>query len=136
MKEFIINQEAELEEFAKEIFSISNHKIFLLTGDLGSGKTSFTKAMVPLLKCQDSAHSPTFSIINEYEANGNAIYHIDLYRMQSLEEVMAIGIEDYLYSNNYCFIEWPEIIRSIVPNEHHSLDFHILEDNKRKIIFS
>jgi len=135
-KQFILESEDDLLATANEILNLAEYKIFILSGDLGAGKTTFTKSVMRLLNSEDEASSPTFSLINEYHAKDEIFYHIDLYRLERLEEVIDIGIEDYLYSGNYCFIEWPQIIQSILPDEHHSLEFHILDNDKRKIIFS
>ncbi len=136
MVQFELQNVEELEEICSKILASSQHKIFLLIGDLGAGKTTFTKHFVTLLKSEDMASSPTYSVINEYKLQKGNAYHIDLYRLNSLEEAMNIGIEDYLYSDSYCFIEWPELIKPILPNTHHSLEFHILDNGKRKILFS
>ncbi len=135
MKTFTLNTETELLAVAKEIKSIAKHRIFLLIGDLGAGKTTFTKRFLSTFDRVDEASSPTFSIINEYHGAQQKFYHIDLYRLNTLDEAMDIGIEDYLYSNHYCFIEWPALIQDIIPNEHHVLEFHILEGDKRTISF-
>jgi len=135
MKDFIVPENGDLLPVCKEILQLRKHFIFLLSGDLGAGKTTFSKSMIAALGCIDEVTSPTFSIINEYALKDSLIYHIDLYRLNSLQEALDIGIEDYLYSGYDCFIEWPNLIKPLIPNEHHSLEFHILEDNKRKIIF-
>ena len=135
MKTFTLNTESELLAVAKEVKSIAQHRIFLLIGDLGAGKTTFTKRFLSTFDNVDEASSPTFSIINEYHGTKEKFYHIDLYRLNTLDEAMDIGIEDYLYSGNYCLIEWPQLIQDILPNEHHVLEFHILEGDKRSISF-
>lgn len=135
MKEFSAHKEEEILAIAKEIKDIADHKIFLLIGDLGAGKTTFAKYFLTLLDSEDSASSPTFPIVNEYHLKGGKFYHIDLYRLNSLNEAMDIGIEDYLYSGQYCFIEWPGLIKDILPDEHHVLEFHILDGDKRKLSF-
>ena len=135
MKTFTLNTESELLAVAKEVKSIAQYRIFLLIGDLGAGKTTFTKRFLSTFDNVDEASSPTFSIINEYHGTKENFYHIDLYRLNTLDEAMDIGIEDYLYSGNYCLIEWPQLIQDILLNEHHVLEFHILEGDKRSISF-
>lgn len=93
-----------------------NRRIFCFKGDLGSGKTTFISSLCKILGCVDQVSSPTFSIVNQYNANGKVIYHFDLYRLKNLEEAMDIGLEEYLYSGNYCFIEWPEKVTNILPD--------------------
>jgi len=136
MEQFELQTEQELINVCQKILDSTKHKIFLLIGDLGAGKTTFTKYFTQLIDSEDNASSPTYSVINEYKLKEGLAYHIDLYRLNSLQEAMDIGIEDYFYSGAYCFIEWPELIKPILPNEHHTLEFHILENGNRKILFS
>ncbi len=106
------------------------HKIFAFFGDLGSGKTTFIKALCNELDVIDIVSSPTFSLINEYRNGaGDTIFHMDFYRINSINEALDIGIEDYLITNNYCFIEWPEKIESLLPNE--TTYVKISEDKQR-----
>lgn len=93
-------------------------KVFLLKGDLGAGKTTFVKAFADALSCKDTVQSPTYSIVNEYQStSGNSIYHFDLYRIKNAAELFDVGFEDYLYSNQYCFIEWFEISIPLLPED-------------------
>jgi tRNA threonylcarbamoyladenosine biosynthesis protein TsaE len=93
-------------------------RIFAFLGDLGSGKTTFIKALCNELAVIDIVSSPTFSLINEYRNEaGDTIYHMDFYRINSINEALDIGIEDYLTANYYCFIEWPEKIENLLPNQ-------------------
>lgn len=92
-------------------------KIFAFYGELGAGKTTFIKAICKSLRVADIVNSPTFAIINVYKASdGENIYHFDFYRLESIEEVFDIGYEDYFYSGSYCFIEWPEKIENLLPD--------------------
>lgn len=107
-----------------------DYKIFAFFGDLGSGKTTFIKALCNELDVIDIVSSPTFSLINEYRNGaGDTIFHMDFYRINSINEALDIGIEDYLITNNYCFIEWPEKIESLLPNE--TTYVKISEDKQR-----
>lgn len=91
-------------------------RVFAFHGNLGAGKTTFIKALCAQLGVKDVMSSPSFSIINEYETeDGNLVYHFDLYRLKSAEEAFDTGMEDYLYCDNYCFIEWPERAEEILP---------------------
>ena len=95
-----------------------DHKIFAFFGELGSGKTTFIKAICNELNVIDIVSSPTFSLINEYRSEeGSTIFHMDFYRINSINEALDIGIEDYFTTNNYCFIEWPEKIETLLPNQ-------------------
>lgn len=115
-------------------------KKWLFKGEIGAGKTTFIQSICTLLGVQGKTNSPTFSLINEYaylssEGVDKWIHHIDLYRLNSLEEAIDIGIEDYLYDENYCFIEWPQLIAPILPPEVVQINLEIIEDSKRKILF-
>jgi len=91
-------------------------RIFAFYGAMGAGKTTFIKALCRVLGSEDNITSPTFALINEYSTNqGSIIYHFDFYRIKKLEEAYDLGYEDYIYSGNYCFIEWPEMIQSLLP---------------------
>ena len=91
------------------IKKIKNKKVFAFYGEMGAGKTTFIKAICENLGVEDMINSPTFSIVNEYlDADGNIIYHMDCYRIEKESEATDIGVTGYLYSGNYCFIEWPE----------------------------
>ena len=95
-----------------------DNRIFAFYGDLGAGKTTFIKALCNELNVIDIVSSPSFSIINEYQnEQGMKIYHMDFYRIRNMEEAMQIGLEDYFSTNNYCFIEWPERIDELLPNQ-------------------
>ena len=92
-------------------------RIFAIYGEMGAGKTTFIKALCEEMKVLDNVTSPTFAIINEYKTeNGNTIFHFDFYRINSLNEAYDFGYEDYFYSGDYCFIEWPELIESLLPS--------------------
>jgi tRNA threonylcarbamoyladenosine biosynthesis protein TsaE len=116
--EFRISKEAELTSVITSILKEFNkEKIFLLKGNLGAGKTAMVKVFAKTLGFTGNVTSPTYGLINEYEIENNKpIYHFDLYRIKDLEEALNIGIEDYLFSNQYCFIEWYEVVNNILPN--------------------
>ncbi|MBC8485344.1 MAG: tRNA (adenosine(37)-N6)-threonylcarbamoyltransferase complex ATPase subunit type 1 TsaE [Bacteroidetes bacterium] len=104
-----------------------SRKIFAFYGELGAGKTTFIKTICKSLRVADIVNSPTFAIINVYEASdGENIYHFDFYRLKSIEEVFDIGYEDYFYSGSYCFIEWPEKIENLLPD--HAIKVYIEVD--------
>lgn len=98
-----------LESFAQE-------RVFAFYGAMGAGKTTFIKLLCRELGSEDNITSPSFALINEYSTSkGEIIYHFDFYRIKKLEEAYDLGYEDYIYSGNYCFIEWPEMIDSLLP---------------------
>ncbi len=106
-----------LQDAAKQLLtSFPDERIFAFYGAMGAGKTTFIKALCRSLGSRDNITSPTFALINEYSADeGAVIYHFDFYRIKKLEEAYDLGYEDYIYSGNYCFIEWPEMIDSLLP---------------------
>jgi tRNA threonylcarbamoyladenosine biosynthesis protein TsaE len=106
-----------LRDVAKELLEVfSEERVFALYGTMGAGKTTFIKAMCRELGSEDNITSPSFALINEYSAaNGTLLYHFDFYRIKKIEEAYDLGYEDYIYSGNYCFIEWPEMIQDLLP---------------------
>ena len=99
------------------ISAIGDHKVFAFYGQMGAGKTTFIKAVCEELGVNDVITSPTFAIVNEYTGNDGSIFHFDFYRIKKLEEVYDMGYEDYFYSGSLCFIEWPELIEEILPDD-------------------
>lgn len=107
---FAIGELADLDLLARHIIE-TGRKIILLQGELGAGKTALVKAVCRALGSSDEVTSPTFTLVNEYRDQDDLpIFHIDLYRLETLEDALQIGIEDYLNSGTWCFIEWPELI--------------------------
>ena len=96
---------------------IGDHRVFAFYGSMGAGKTTFIKAVCEQLGVEDVITSPTFAIVNEYETNDRPIFHFDFYRIKRLEEVYDMGYEDYFYSGSLCFIEWPELIEELLPDD-------------------
>jgi tRNA threonylcarbamoyladenosine biosynthesis protein TsaE len=115
----LINNISEIQKTAADFLrGFSSEKIFAFHGELGAGKTTFIKALCEELGVKDAMSSPSFSLVNEYhDAKNNPVYHFDLYRLRSPEEAFDIGLEEYLYSGNYCFIEWPERAGELLPEE-------------------
>lgn len=110
---------ASIRETASEFLTfLRNGKIFLFDGTMGAGKTTFIKAVCEAMGVTDTINSPTFSIVNEYETmNGEIIYHFDCYRINKIQDAVEIGIEEYLHSGHYCFIEWAENIATLLPDD-------------------
>jgi tRNA threonylcarbamoyladenosine biosynthesis protein TsaE len=115
----VIRTEAELLPAAKQLLAAHPAgRVFAFYGSMGAGKTTFIKAICHELGVADIVQSPTFSIINEYKTvEGDSVFHVDFYRIKKLEEVYDIGYEDYIYSGSYCFLEWPELIESLLPED-------------------
>lgn len=113
---------------------MGEEKIFLFEGLMGAGKTTFIKAICKKMGVSETVNSPTFSIVNEYEANaGKLIYHFDCYRIEKTEEAVEIGIDEYLYSGNYCFIEWAENIAPLLPDRYTVVKIEEQPDGNREI---
>ena len=134
---FTIKSITELNPIVDNIIQLSkSHTVFCFYGNLGAGKTTLIKLICEQLQVIDSISSPTYPIINEYKtADNKIIYHIDLYRLKSIEEAMNIGIEDYLFSDNLCFIEWPDNFESILPDNHIKIKITKFDDY-REIVLS
>ncbi|MFT6165330.1 MAG: tRNA threonylcarbamoyladenosine biosynthesis protein TsaE [Vicingaceae bacterium] len=121
----ILATENELEKVSKAIIGLTKeYRIVGFRGDLGAGKTTLIKNMSKLLGVKDDVSSPTFSIVNEYESDDKqTVFHFDFYRLESEEEALDIGVEDYFYGKNLCLIEWPSKIESLLPEKR--LEVHI-----------
>ncbi len=109
-KIFYAKKVQELNEIAKAIVEVfKNEKKFVFFGEMGVGKTTLIKSICKALNVQDIVTSPTFSVVNEYQTDiGIAIFHFDFFRIKNKEELLDLGFEEYIYSDNYCLIEWPE----------------------------
>ncbi len=132
---FTISSVEELPSVAKECLALLRGRtVIALSGTLGAGKTTFVKSLCTLLGVTDAVTSPTFAIVNEYSTSADdIIYHIDLYRMNTLDECFAIGLEDYLYSRCLCLIEWPELVECLLPDNTMTIHFTIVDNNTRNI---
>lgn len=109
----IENIAAAAQEF---IAQMGDNRIFAFYGTMGAGKTTFVKALCEAMGVTDTVNSPTFAIVNEYDTpSGRPIYHFDFYRIKHLTEVYDMGYEDYFYGRGICFIEWPELIEDLLP---------------------
>jgi tRNA threonylcarbamoyladenosine biosynthesis protein TsaE len=128
-----------LPEIARKIIeTYPDERVFALYGDLGAGKTTLIKELCKVLGVTDEVTSPSFAIINEYDAGGiDLVYHFDFYRIKKLEEVMDIGYEEYLFSGYYCFLEWADKIEELLPERYVYLSIHRNEkDQGRQIKIS
>lgn len=117
-KEYRVNTEEELAGVASEILALHpGIRIFALYGAMGAGKTTCIKAFCAALSVRETVSSPSFPIVNHYRSEkGFNVYHFDFYRIESLEEVFDLGYEDYFYSGDHCFIEWPEKVEQLLPS--------------------
>jgi tRNA threonylcarbamoyladenosine biosynthesis protein TsaE len=125
---------AELDKAATEILDFAGtNKLFLFYGEMGAGKTTLIKALCAQLGVGDSVTSPTFSIVNEYEGEVGAVFHFDFYRLNNQTEALDLGYEEYFGSGNYCFIEWPEKIAGLIPDQYIGIHIQAASDGSRHI---
>lgn len=119
----------------KFIEQIGDRTVFAFNGKMGAGKTTFIKAICETMGVKETVNSPTFSIVNEYEAaDGRIIYHFDCYRIAKIQEALDLGAEEYLYSGNLCFIEWSENIAPLLPDSMVNVDMEEMEDGSRNVV--
>jgi len=123
----------ELDRVVEEILDFSGDcQLWLLEGDLGSGKTTLVKRVCQSKGVADTVTSPTFSIVNEYQTGfGETLYHFDFFRIRDLQEAMALGLEEYLDSGFLCLIEWPSLIRELIPDTHLQIQIEVGPDDSR-----
>ncbi len=150
MHEFIIATKNDLPDAVNWLLTQANgRRKIMLYGEMGAGKTTFTKVFCHHFGVNGATSSPTFSLVNEYfysntveernpntigKGSQNVIHHLDLYRLKNLDEAMDIGIEDYLYDDSYCLIEWPQIIEPIMPEDVLKISIELMDDSMRKIV--
>lgn len=132
MKKTIYSEE-ELSRVAEALLQeFPNDRVFCFYGEMGAGKTTFIKVVCQQLGAADTTSSPTFAIINEYlTPDDESIYHFDFYRIEKLADAYEIGVEDYLYSGNYCFLEWPENIPELIQPEFVKVKITVGSDHSR-----
>ncbi|HNP32199.1 MAG TPA: tRNA (adenosine(37)-N6)-threonylcarbamoyltransferase complex ATPase subunit type 1 TsaE [Flavobacterium sp.] len=124
----------EIKQVAKKVLAEKPNKVILFHGVMGVGKTTLIKALAKELGVTDATSSPTFSLVNEYKADDNQlVYHFDMYRLKSEIEALDMGIDDYFYSGNWCFIEWAEKIPNLLPDEISTINLSQSIDGKRNL---
>jgi len=130
-----IRHKIELNKVAEKLLKeFYEQRVFAFYGKMGAGKTTFIQAICRALGTSDNVTSPTFALINEYRTREmKSIFHFDFYRINKLEEAFDLGYEDYLYSGNYCLIEWPEMIESLLPEKIVQVKIEVLDDETRAI---
>jgi tRNA threonylcarbamoyladenosine biosynthesis protein TsaE len=124
----------EISQVAEKILSQNPQKVILFNGEMGVGKTTLIKVLAQQLGVTDATSSPTFSLVNEYQLpNHEYFYHFDVYRLKNESEALDMGIDEYLYSGNWCCIEWAEKIPNLIPTEHSIIEIKTLPDGKRQL---
>ena len=136
MHKLIIESTDTIHDTARKfIEGIGDRRVFAFNGKMGAGKTTFIKAICEVMGVQETVNSPTFSIVNEYEAaDGRIIYHFDCYRINTVQEALDLGAEEYLYSGNLCFIEWSENMAPLLPDTLVNVDIEEGENGERNVM--
>ena len=131
--EIVVSDTSEIFSGAKKLLAAcENKRVFAFFGEMGSGKTTIIKSLCEVLGVKGKAVSPSFALVHEYHGN-DLVYHLDLYRLTNLEEALAIGIEEYLASGNYCFIEWADRILPLLPEETVKVEIEVTGENSRTL---
>ena len=130
-----LNSLTDLVPVSNQLLALaSDVPVWCFNGEMGAGKTTLIKAICDQLGVTDSMSSPTFSVVNEYETkNQETIYHFDFYRIKNEQEALDIGADEYFYSDNYCFIEWPEKVGNLLPEHYVEISIKLVDANKREI---
>ena len=122
----------QIASVAQQVVDANPKKVILFYGEMGAGKTTFIKQLCKTIGVTEATSSPTFSLVNEYQTTNNEIvYHFDFYRLKTETEALDMGVDDYLYSGNWCFIEWAEQIPNLIPEEHSVIRIKEQADGKR-----
>ncbi len=134
-KQIIAQSTGDLDTIARELIkAYPDKRVFAFFGEMGAGKTTFIKALCKQLGVKDNVASPTFAIINAYLSdNKSELYHFDFYRIKKLQEALDIGSEEYFYSGNYCFIEWPELVADLLPEDSVAVSIEIGQGEQERI---
>ncbi|MBQ9582869.1 MAG: tRNA (adenosine(37)-N6)-threonylcarbamoyltransferase complex ATPase subunit type 1 TsaE [Bacteroidales bacterium] len=134
MKEIICTLDNMAAAAAEFLDAVGDNRLIAFHGHLGAGKTTFIKALCDLLGVVDNVCSPTFTIVNEYRAaDGQSVFHFDFYRIDDLREAQDLGLEEYFFSGCFCFMEWPEKIADLLPEEVLDVEIEPIDQNTRRI---
>ncbi len=126
---YTVNGLGELQEVAKDMAASIEEKVILFYGEMGAGKTTTIKAICKALGVEEEVSSPTFSLVNEYlTKSGETVFHFDMYRIDSEDEVYDMGYEEYFYSGNICLVEWPEKIPNLLPDKYGEVHLSVSDE--------
>ena len=132
----LLNEQGEEVSALEILKACEPHRVFAFDGPMGAGKTTFIKKLCEEMGTMDIVNSPTFAIVNVYDVEQpyrGEVYHFDCYRLKDIREAMDFGAEEYLYSGNYCFIEWPQLIDALLPDDTVSVHITPLENGDRQL---
>ena len=133
----LLNERGETVSPLEILQTTEPHRVFAFDGQMGAGKTTFIKTLCEAMGTEDIVNSPTFAIVNVYDVEQpykGEVYHFDCYRLKDIREAMDFGAEEYLYSGNYCFIEWPELIEPLLPEETVWIRIRVKDDGDRELM--
>lgn len=123
----------DINRVASKVLDHLNSKTLLFEGAMGAGKTTFINALLKAMHSEDVATSPTFSIVNEYKVPSDKVFHFDFYRIENIDEIYNLGVEEYFMSAHWLFIEWPDRAKELIPNDAQTLTIIDIQDNKRSL---
>lgn len=132
----LLNERGESVSPMEILKTYEPHRVFAFAGQMGAGKTTFIKSLCEAMGTADVVNSPTFAIVNVYDVEQpyrGEVYHFDCYRLKDIREAIDFGAEEYLYSGNYCFIEWPEMIASLLPDDTVHIKITHMENGDRRL---
>ena len=136
---YLLNEQGEEVAATDILEKCADRRVFAFDGKMGAGKTTFIKCLCEAMGTEDVVNSPTFAIVNVYEVEAKGerqeVYHFDCYRIKDIREAMDFGAEEYLYSRNYCFIEWAEMIEPLLPEDTVWVKIEVEENGERTLSF-
>ena len=136
---YLVNEQGEQVPATDILDKCGTRRVFAFDGKMGAGKTTFIKCLCEAMGTEDIVNSPTFAIVNVYEVEAKGerqeVYHFDCYRIKDIREALDMGTEEYLYSGNYCFIEWAEMIEPLLPEDTVWVKIEVMDNGERQLSF-